>query len=616
MGLSSVLSSALSGMRVTQSALDIVARNVANADTPGYTRKSHNQVVSITGDTTSALAKPAQRLIDTILQRQIRDERAVASAAMQAARYHDRLDALFGTPGGENALDTRFNAFINSLQALSTSPDSYAVRAQVLDEATSLATHLNAMSRSIQDLRQDAERGLSGAVDKTNDLLKRLELVNNDIVTRSPSGGINPDLLDERDRLIDQLSQLMDVTVTERGDGTVSVFTKSGALLLDRQASMLVFDARASMGAEALYDKDLEKRGVGTIMLMSPDGHAIDLIRDKAIRSGEIAALVDMRDNVLVEAQSQLDELAAQMALALSTKPIESAALDAGPGVEAGRAIDTSEILPGNQLRLTVNVSGEERLVTVVNSRETSIGDNATADPNDIVIAADLSDPAAAAAEIEAALAARLGPGVTVAADGGILEFRGDGADMRIGALMGSATETSLSGGSVALPMFLDSAGKPFTGSLDGRPQVQGFAGRITLNSALVQDNALLVQYGADIHIGDATRPDAIIDRLTRQSVAFSSGTGIGSQTRPFTGSVQSFTQTVTSHRAREAAQAERVAEGQAIVLGALEEKYLSVSGVNIDEEMANLIQLQNAFAANARVMQSVQDMMDLLLRI
>src|ERR671932_860027 len=115
---------------------------------------------------------------------------------------------------------------------------------------------------------------------------------------------MSPDLLDQRDRVLNDLSKLLDIRVIEQDHGGVSVFTQSGVLLFDKTAGKLLFDARSDIGATSLYDPDPTKRGVGTITLLSPSGGRLDLLRDRAVRSGTIAALVDLRDRALVETQN------------------------------------------------------------------------------------------------------------------------------------------------------------------------------------------------------------------------------------------------------------------------------------------------------------------------
>ena len=114
---------------------------------------------------------------------------------------------------------------------------------------------------------------------------------------------------------------------------------------------------------------------------------------------------------------------------------------------------------------------------------------------------------------------------------------------------------------------------------------------------------------------GDTTRSDFILTQLTTGSYRYSPQTGIGTTGAPFTGSLLSFTKQVISAQGEAASSAKQLADGQDVVLNTLKNKMSATSGVNIDEEMAHLLALQNAYSANARVMSTVKDMYTALLQ-
>ena len=103
---------------------------------------------------------------------------------------------------------------------------------------------------------------------------------------------------------------------------------------------------------------------------------------------------------------------------------------------------------------------------------------------------------------------------------------------------------------------------------------------------------------------------------MTKASATFSAKTGIGSVASPFKGSISSFLRQVISVQGEAAANAQNLAIGQNVVVNALKERVADGSAVNIDVEMANLLNLQNAYGANARVMSVVKEMFDQLMRM
>src|SRR5947209_6040444 len=133
MGLGQALTSAVSGLRVSQTALSIISGNIANAQTPGYVEKSVTQVAAASANTTIGVRLSAvNREIDTYLQTQLRSESSGGSYTSTLSSYYGRLQSVFGQPGAANALSTMFNNFTTAAQTLSTSPDSNSARYGVL----------------------------------------------------------------------------------------------------------------------------------------------------------------------------------------------------------------------------------------------------------------------------------------------------------------------------------------------------------------------------------------------------------------------------------------------------------------------------------------------------
>src|ERR1700675_4605364 len=124
MSLTQALATAVSGLRANQAGLSLVAANVANADTPGYVRKTPVQITSAAGDLGASVRVAAlNRQLDQYVQRQMRVESSGASYAGLRAQFYDRLQGIYGTPGSDSSLETVFNNFTSALQGLSASPD-------------------------------------------------------------------------------------------------------------------------------------------------------------------------------------------------------------------------------------------------------------------------------------------------------------------------------------------------------------------------------------------------------------------------------------------------------------------------------------------------------------
>jgi len=615
--IGSALTSAMSGLRIARAGMDIVAQNVANADNAGYTRKSLSPRTQVIGERVLGVRNTiAQRTLDQLVQQSLRTEVAGGAYTQVRASTMQRLDALYGPPGSDAAFERVFNRFTTALQDLSTSPESPIARSRVLAEANVLTQRVNGISQDIQGLRLEAEGGIADAVGRANDALSRITEIDRMIVAESANNREPVNLMDQRDQAIGELARLMDIRVNRNSDNSVSLFTRSGVLLYDRQPVTLEFDQRASIGPSNLYDADPTKRGVGTIMLKSPSGLEVDLIAQGAFRTGELAGLISLRDEVLPEAQDQLDAFAAALSQSLSDKTVSGSAAALGP--QTGFQVPVGQMRPGDVITLNVVQGGNARTISIVRVDDPGalpLDPAATPDPNDQVIGISFSGGAGAAA---AAIQAALGPDFTVDSPAaGTIRFLDDGAAATtdIAGASVRVTESSLNGGTPSLPMFTDGA-IPFSNGFDGAPQLRGFAGRIGVNAALVADPTRLVGMapGPVVNAGDPTRPNALLDRLT-QAARLVVAPGIGSDGAPASATVQSLVQRIVTAQGQQAELGQRLAEGQEIVVSGLEERFAQSAKVNVDEEMARLIELQQTFQASARILSVVDEMMKTLLQ-
>jgi flagellar hook-associated protein 1 FlgK len=178
-------------------------------------------------------------------------------------------------------------------------------------------------------------------------------------------------------------------------------------------------------------------------------------------------------------------------------------------------------------------------------------------------------------------------------------------------------TIDTLASGYPQLPLFVDKGygNTVFTGSFEGGSHLTGFAQRIAINPAVLSQPSHLVVSGRGVLQGDPARPAFLLDALTNAQRGFSGATGIGGGA-PFSSSVDEFARRIVEAQGANAELAQRLDEGQQVALSAIESRFADQSGVNIDQEMALLVQLQTAYGANARVMTAVRDMLDMLMRI
>src|SRR4051812_43412217 len=617
MSLSQALTTAVSGLRATQIGLALVSDNIANQGSPGYVRKTPVVTQNVTGGVS---VDAINRGLDQYIQRQLRSESSGSSYADLRAQFYSRLQSIYGVPGSTAALESSVSDFTAAAQTLATSPDQAAARGQVLNTAQALTQQLQSSSATIQGLRSDAEQGITDAVSRANEAIQRIAQINRQVGVSNDAGTAG--LLDERDRNIDDLSQLMDITVVPGQNNQVTVYTGSGIQPAGVTASVLGFDGRSSLDAMSHWDADLTKRSVGTLTLTGSTGNAVDLIADHSIRSGQIKAYLEMRDQTLVQAQAQLDQIAAGLARSLSDQTVSSTVASAPP--QSGFDLDITGLLAGNPISVnyTDNSTGTTRTLTLMRVDDPAalpLSNNVTLDPNDKVVGIDFSG---GMASILTQINAALGPTSLQASTtgGNMLRILDDGSANRVnlGSLTATRTVTSFTGGTPELPFFLD-ANKPYSGAItSGGLQSVGLAGRIVVNSNLIADPSKLVIYqtSPQTPAGDPTRPNFILDRISNTPLNFPPDAGIGSTAAPFSGTLPAYLRQMLSQQGEAADSASRLKDGQAVVFNSLKARFDDISGVNVDQEMANLLSLQNAYAANARVATTVKEMLQALMNI
>jgi flagellar hook-associated protein 1 len=619
MGLSSALATAMSGLRANQAALSIVSSNVANAQTPGYVAQTVNQIEVTTGGLGSTvLTTGVSRALDSYVQGQLRTETSGGGYADQTANILGQLQNVYGTPGGAGTLESALSTFTTALQALSSSPGTASAQTVAVTAAQSLARQLNTTTNGIQSLRSNVEQDIGVSVGQANTAMAQIAQINSKLQGLSATDPTAATLMDQRDNAINTLSKLMDVRAVTDSSNQTNVFTNSGYQLVGGSlASQMTFNSPGTLSATSLYNSDPTKSGVGALSIKLPNGASVDMVANSVISSGQIGADLKLRDQTLVQAQTQVDQLAATMASALSDKTTAGTAV-AGP--PSGCDLNASNVAPGNTVNLTYtdSATNTQHQVTIVNVTDPAalpLQNAPNANPQRIGV-----NFSGGMASVVSQLNAALGSSHLQFSNpsGSTLRVTDDGtASATVNAASVTTTISSLTSGSPQLPLFTDS-GATYTGAITSLgSQMTGLAGRISVNAALVTDPSRMSVYSTSpvTPSGDTTRSDFLYSQLTTAKFSYSPQTGLGSASQPFNGTVSSYLQQFVSLQANASTQATQVQQGQSVVVSTLQQKFNSTSSVNVDTEMSNLIQLQNAYAANAHIMSAVQSMMTTLLQ-
>jgi flagellar hook-associated protein 1 FlgK len=616
MGLSSALATAMSGLRANQAALSIISSNVSNAQTPGYVAQNPNQIEVASGDFGSTVTTTGvNRQLDLFVQNQLRTETGGGAYATQISNILSQLQSVYGTPGGQGTLETALNNFTTSLQSLSNSPGNFSAQGVALSSAQSLAQQLNSTTLGIQSLRSNVAQDIGNSAARANADMTQIAQINTQLQGLLPTDPQAATLMDQRDNAINDLSKYVDVRVVTSSSNQTSVFTNSGIQLVgDSLASSFVYNSPGALTATSLYNVNPAKNGVGSLSIKLPNGSAIDVVANNVLSSGQIAADLKLRDQTLVQAQTQVDQMAATLASSLSDIATAGTAVTGPP---AGFAVNTSNVLPGNTINLTYTdtATNTQHQISIVNvTAPQALPLQNGANPNPLLVGINFSlGTASAVSQLNTALGSL---GLQFTNSGSTLNLLGSAA-ATVNAASSTTTVASLTSGNPQLPLFAD-GNSLYTGQYTaGGPQMTGLAGRISVNPAVVADPSKLSIYSTSppTPAGDNTRSDFLFTQLTSSTFSYSPSTGLGSAAQPFKGSITDYLQQFISQQGNAATVATQLQQGQSVVVSTLQQKFDSTASVNIDAEMASLIQVQNTYAANAHIMSVVQSMMQSLLQ-
>ncbi|MDX8361196.1 flagellar hook-associated protein FlgK [Cytobacillus sp. IB215316] len=249
------LETARRGMTTQQTALNVLGHNIANANTPGYTRQRVDFVQTepyppasinrpeIPGQMgTGVEAGEIQRIRDRFLDIQYRSENSKLGYWESRAEALSRMEDIMNEPS-DSGLSSTIDAFWKSLEDLAVDPSNSGARSVVRENGRSVAQAFNYIASSLQATQQDFKDKLDHSIDEINTLATLLNNVNQQIAEVEPHGLIPNDLYDERDRLLDQISNLANIEVSYTSSGGHAPPTADGIATVT-----LVDDSGNSLG--------------------------------------------------------------------------------------------------------------------------------------------------------------------------------------------------------------------------------------------------------------------------------------------------------------------------------------------------------------------------------
>ncbi len=621
-----ILNTSLSGLLAFRRAIEMTGHNIANANTPGYSRQVAEFVTRegqsfgngyIGGGTQITTVK---RVFDEFLGEQLRSSITGQARFSTLDSLATRIDNLLADP--DAGLNAGLQKFFNALQDVANDPASVPARQALLGEAQSLAQRFQSLDARLDALGDEVNSRIGESVDAVNQLSAAIAALNGDIVAARNGTGQPPnDLLDQRDRLVRELSAQVAVTPVPQEDGSLSIFIASGL-------SLVVGSNSAELGVRG---SEFDPTRAEVVYR----GAAGEMPLGRGISGGVLGGLFDFRTQFLEQADRTLGEAAQALAFEFNQRHA------AGMTPSGARGGDFFGVSPPAVLYSGANTGSASAAVTV--------RDTATLDGADLVLAFDgaswalqdaatgqavtMSGSGTAADPFTAAGLAITVSGAAAAGDrmlirpaaGAAGTFAATLSDPHALAMaapvraagaidnLGSATIGNLTVTDPDDPNLLATSVIEFTGP--GTYSINGAGAFAYTSGDPIVVNGVTFSISGEPAAGDRFTLEANLGAsgdnrnglrlaaIQTAGVLDGGSVSIGDRYGQLVAAVGSATQQVKANL-----------DAQNVILANAEDAQLSHSGVNLDEEAANLMRYQQAYQAAAQVVSVARSLFDTLL--
>jgi flagellar hook-associated protein 1 len=356
--LNASLAAALSGLTAAQGALEATTNNVANANTPGYSRQvpvlvsSEPIVVDPLTFGTGVTLQSVESITDPILQSQIQQETQTQGQLSSLVSALQQTQTNFTSSTGD--IGTAISNFFDSVNQLATNPADLSLRQGVLTAADDLATAFNTTANNLTAQATSLDQNVVQTVGQINQLTSQIAQLNGQISNLQNVGENAGSLADQRTQAIDQLSSLVDVSVIN-SNNTLTLTTANGTALVAGQQSFQLSTQENASGLHDIYSQGADITST--------------------IVSGQLGGYLQARDQQIPAVQSQLDTLAAGLANAVNGVQTAGFDLNGNPGTDLFTAPPAS--VTGAAASLSVAITDPSLIAA---SSDGTSGNNANAD--------------------------------------------------------------------------------------------------------------------------------------------------------------------------------------------------------------------------------------------
>jgi flagellar hook-associated protein 1 FlgK len=353
MSIGGTLASALSGLTAQSKAAELVSSNIANASTPGYAKREL-QLTSRTVGTQGqgVMIAGVRRNVDIPLLSDRRLAQSTAGDADTRAAFYARLETTLGTPDQAFSISGRVAALDSAFVEAASHPESEPRLSAVLSSAKALANQLSIASKDVQSARNLANRDIATQVDLLNTSLERVVKLNVQIRRSFGFGQDTTALQDQRQQVIDSIAGIIPLREVEQTDGSVSLYTPTGGVLLNGTRAVFEFNTITTVTPDLTNANGLSGLKLNGVQIATSGSQS-------EILGGTLAGKFAVRDELGPAAQAQLDAVSRDLMERFSDSSLDATLSPGDPGLftDAGAAFDPlNEVGLSQRLKLNAAV--------------------------------------------------------------------------------------------------------------------------------------------------------------------------------------------------------------------------------------------------------------------
>lgn len=361
--ITGILNVAKGALSTQQRAIDVTGHNIANVNTPGYSRQkativTNKPISSPCGPMgTGVQVENIKRIYDRFLGNQINTENSNLGRWEAQKGGLEKAEMVLNESSGYG-LSQAMTAFWNAWQDLVNNPSGHTERLVLSAKGEALADTFNRAHSDLKSIQADMDANIEGRVTEINRFTDQIADLNRQIAGIEGNGQNANDLRDKRDLLLNELSYMVDVTTSEASDGSVTVALSSGRTLVQNDRS---WDLSAQNNPS----------GFPNIAWNDGSGNSVDITH--TISGGELKGWVEVRDILIPGYLTNLDELANQIMEAVNSLHVEGFGLDGSTGNEFFNGTSASD------MAVSANILDNVDIIAAAGSAAGVPGDNSMA---------------------------------------------------------------------------------------------------------------------------------------------------------------------------------------------------------------------------------------------